>query len=398
MPTPCLPICNLHSTFFEDDKMKRIVQNIKYFDYTILIAVLLLVSFGLIMVYSSSMSVSILEYGGESTDFFRKQLIVAIGSLLAMVLVMNIPYEKYLKSIMVLVIGIFIALFFILIAGHSANNAQSWFRLGIFAIQPAEFAKIVTILYLSAIYSKRQSRINQFSEAILPPLILVGGIFFLVYLQPDLGTGVLILFIALVLTFYSGMPLKQFWLMFFGLLFIAVLVVLIAGDKVLSEQQLSRFAASYNAFEAENGYQVKYSLIAIASGGVFGRGLGESILKFGYLPEPHTDMIISIVAEELGIFGVAFVLLLIAYIVVRGYFIAFYCRDLFGSLLVLGIVTLLGFQTIVNVGVAVGWLPVTGVTLPFISYGGSSLLATLISMGIVLNVSATVNRNRQKQS
>ena len=254
-------------------------------------------------------------------------------------------------------------------------------------------------MYLSSIFSKRQNRIDDFKQAILPPLLLVGFIFYLVYQQPDLGTGVLILFIALVLTFYSGMPLKQFWLMFFGLLLIAVFVILLAGDKIISEQQLSRFSASYHAFEdEEKGYQVKSSLMAIASGGIFGRGLGESILKFGYLPEPHTDMIISVVAEELGIFGVSFVILLLMYIVIRGYMIAFSCRDLFGSLLVLGIVTLFGAQAIVNIGVAVGWLPVTGVTLPLVSYGGSSLIITMISMGIVLNVSASANRTKESKS
>ncbi|HSH50328.1 MAG TPA: putative lipid II flippase FtsW [Bacteroidales bacterium] len=379
--------------------MKKIVQNLKYFDYTIFIAVLLLASFGVIMVYSSSMAVSIIEYGGKSTDFFKKQLVFVVVGVMILLIVMNIPYQKYSKWIAPIIIFTFTILILVSFVGHTAGNAQSWFKIGGFSIQPAEFAKLATILYLSSIFSKRQNRIDDFKQAILPPLLLVGFIFYLVYQQPDLGTGVLILFIALVLTFYSGMPLKQFWLMFFGLLLIAVFVILLAGDKIISEQQLSRFSASYHAFEdEEKGYQVKSSLMAIASGGIFGRGLGESILKFGYLPEPHTDMIISVVAEELGIFGVSFVILLLMYIVIRGYMIAFSCRDLFGSLLVLGIVTLFGAQAIVNIGVAVGWLPVTGVTLPLVSYGGSSLIITMISMGIVLNVSASANRTKESKS
>jgi cell division protein FtsW len=287
----------------------------------------------------------------------------------------------------------------VFIIGHASNNAQSWIAIGGFNIQPGEFVKIGVIIYLAAIFSKKQTYIDEFGTAVLPPLIFTIIIFSLVFFQPDLGTAVLIALIAVIMTLSSGMNIKNV-IKLLGLGGGAIALLIPIAGKILSDEQLSRFGAAYNPFAdpLDSGMQLINSYIAIAAGGVTGLGLGNSVQKTGFLPESHTDFIMAIISEELGIFGVTFVILSLCFIVLKGFLLARKCDDPFGSLLAIGISGMIGVQACVNLGALTGLLPVTGVPLPFVSYGGSSLLALMASTGILVNISMFCNYRKQKEN
>ncbi|MDP4171076.1 MAG: FtsW/RodA/SpoVE family cell cycle protein, partial [Bacillota bacterium] len=288
-------------------------------------------------------------------------------------------------------------LFGLFVFGHAAGNAQSWFKLGPLSIQPSEFVKLFVIIYLSAVYAKKQSYINQFNHGVLPPLaylILVCG---LTAIQPDFGTAMIIGLIGCTIIVSSGMNFKNI----FKLILICVLVlapfVLVFHGKIFSEKRMSRVAVLSDPFATAGttGFHLANSYIAIGSGGVNGLGLGKGIQKLGYLPESHTDFIMAVIAEELGIWGVGFVIITLAYIVLRGVYIGLQCKDPFGSLLAIGISSMIGIQTFFNLAGVSGVMPLAGVPLPFISYGGSSLLQLAIASGILVNVSMFVTYEKR---
>ncbi|WP_453997202.1 putative lipid II flippase FtsW [Bacillus nitroreducens] len=371
---------------------------LKSYDYSLLIAVFLLCSFGLVMVYSSSMVIASAPKFGENPSFFfdRQKMALFVGTF-ALLLTMILPYKIYAskKILVAIVLGSVAMLLLVFIIGHTANNAQSWIMVGARGIQPSEFTKLSVIIYLAAVYSKKQAYINQFGIAVMPPIIFTLVICMTVAIQPDYGTAFIIGLIALSIILCSGMGMKSIGkLILLGLITAVLLspVLYILSDGILSEGRMGRFLGFMNPFEDEvNGYQLVNSYIALGAGGWTGLGLGQSIQKFNYLPEAHTDFIMAVIAEELGLFGVMFVLLLLAYIVFRGFQIARKCNDPFGSLLAIGISSMIAIQTFINLGGLTGLIPITGVTLPFISYGGSSLLLLLASMGILINVSMFTN-------
>ncbi len=368
------------------------------YDYKIVIAVLLLSLFGLIMIYSSSMIIATSAKFDVSYDYFYgKQLTSLVIASIAFLITMLLPYRIYLRFFKIIALGCIVMLTLVFFIGTVANNAQSWISLGSFKLQPGEFVKIGVIIYLAAIFSKKQSYINDFATAVLPPLIFTVVIFLLVFFQPDLGTGILIAMIAIVMTFCSGMNIKSVLkLIMMGIVILSLLIPL--SSVLLTEEQMSRFGAAYDPFSdpQDDGMQLINSYIAIGSGGVKGLGLGNSVQKSGYLPEAHTDFIMAIISEELGIFGVGFVILLLSFIVLKGFMVARKCTDPFGSLLAIGISSMIGIQTCVNLGALTGLLPVTGVPLPFVSYGGSSLLVLMASAGVLVNISMFVNYRKQK--
>lgn len=369
------------------------------YDYSIVVAVFLLGLFGVIMVYSASMVISVSHYEYDANYFFVKQRMWFIASAFVFLVMMILPYRLYFKLFKIIAIGSIGLLILVYMVGHSANNAQSWIAIGGFRMQPGEFVKIGVIIYLASIFSKKQKYINDFGTAVLPPLIFTVIIFTLVFFQPDLGTAVLIAMIAVIMTLSSGMNMKNVMkLLGLGAIIIA-LCILLAG-KILSDEQLSRFGAAYDPFSdpQDSGMQLINSYIAIAQGGVTGLGLGNSVQKTGFLPESHTDFIMAIISEELGIFGVGFVILCLSFIILKGFLIARKCDDPFGSLLAIGISGMIGVQACVNLGALTGLLPVTGVPLPFVSYGGSSMLALMASTGILVNISMFNNYRKQKLS
>ncbi|PLR84073.1 cell division protein FtsW [Bacillus canaveralius] len=371
----------------------------KSYDYSLVIAMVLLSLFGLVMIYSASM---VTAYDYPSDHFFERQRLHIIGASAVFLFFAMFPY-KAMKSNKILgpmVLLSLLCLGALFAFGHIAGNAQSWFKIGPVSLQPSEFVKVSVIIYLAAVYAKKQSYINEFNKGVVPPLFYLFLVSVLIAIQPDYGTAAIIILIASMIIISSGMSLKNLMkLAGIGLMVIAPIFVALQ-DKILSENRIGRFKAFMDPFavEQDSGYQITNAFIAIGSGGVNGIGLGKGIQKLGYLPEPHTDFIIAVIAEELGIWGVAFVILLLSYIVLRGIYTGLKCTDPFGSLLAIGISSMIGIQSFINLAGASGIIPLTGVTLPFVSYGGSSLLQLYISMGILVNVSMFVNYEQKYKS
>ncbi|PEC84875.1 MULTISPECIES: putative lipid II flippase FtsW [Bacillus cereus group] len=376
--------------------MKRVWKSM---DYSLLLPLVILCVLGVIMVYSSSSIVAISSKNNWPADhFFKKQLVaLAIGTVI-LVIVVIIPYKLWRKKIILAAmglgsIGLLTAAF---LFGKVINGAKGW----ILGIQPAEFVKIAVIITLASFFAKKQERQTPFFQGIIPPLFVVGGSMVLILLQNDLGTDILIGGTVLIMFFCSGVNVNL-WIKRFLLTSVVWIPALyFIGNYKLSQYQKARFSVFLDPFNdpQNDGFQLINSFIGIASGGLNGRGLGNSIQKYGYLPEPQTDFIMAIISEELGFIGVAIILICLLLIIIRSFRVAQKCKDPFGSLIAIGIASLIGIQTFVNVGGMSGLIPLTGVPLPFISYGGSSLLANLIAMGILLNVASHVKRQEKQQN
>jgi cell division protein FtsW len=372
---------------------------LKSYDYTLIISILLLSIFGLVMIYSASMASAVQRYGVSSDYFYQKQKLFLLAAALIFMFFAAFPY-KAMKSNRILGAMVFSSLaglVFLFVFGHVAGNAQSWFRIGSFSLQPSEFVKLCVIIYLAAVYAKKQAYINQFNNGVVPPLaylILVCG---LIAIQPDFGTASIIALIAGAMILSSGMNFKNFAkLVIIGMIVLLPLSFALKG-QIFSTKRVDRFAVLKDPFAVEqtSGYHLANSYIAIGSGGVNGLGLGRGIEKLGYLPESHTDFIMAVIAEELGVWGAGLVILILGYIVLRGIYIALKCKDPFGSLLAIGISSMIGIQSFVNLAGVSGVIPLTGVPLPFISYGGSSLIQLAIATGILVNVSMFVNYEKR---
>jgi len=355
-----------------------------------MIVPVLLAAFGVVMVYSASMVTAVVIDGQDSTYYLFKQLSWFIISLGLFLVVCFIPYKFYQRIMKPIVLVSIVMLVLVLLFGETAYNATRSLKIASFNFQPAEFVKIAVILYLSSVYAKKQAYINHFSTGVLPPLILTGVILALIIMQPDIGTSAIIFLLAAMIMASSGIKFKHL----FMLALIGVLVLLIAVPQMVTDTRISRFTGAYQPFTApdDSGYHLIQSYIAIGVGGLTGEGLGQSVQKLGYLWGAHTDFIMSIIAEELGFIGVIIVIGLLATIVLRGLYISRQCTDSYGSLLAIGISSMIGIQTFVNLGAISGILPITGVPLPFISYGGSSLIIMFIAMGILNNVARSVKQ------
>jgi cell division protein FtsW len=374
------------------------VKKLKSYDYSLIIAIILLSIFGLVMIYSASMAWAVQWYKVPSDYFFQRQKIFLFGAAFVFILAALFPYKKLksTKFLVFLVVLSILGLLGLFIFGHVAGNAQSWFKIGPLSLQPAEFVKIFVIIYLSAVYAKKQAYINQFNKGVLPPLAYLLIVSVLIAFQPDFGSAAIIVLIAGTIILSSGMNLKNIGKLILILLVLGLIVlspiILAFKDEIFSEKRLARISILSDPFADElgSGFHLSNSYIAIGSGGVNGLGLGKSIQKLGYLPESHTDFIMAIVAEELGIWGVGFVIITLGYIVLRGIYLGLRCKDPFGSLLAIGISSMIGIQAFINLAGVSGVIPLTGVPLPFVSYGGSSLLQLAIASGILVNVSRYV--------
>jgi cell division protein FtsW len=368
---------------------------LKSYDYSLIISIILLSIFGLVMIYSASMASAVQRYGVSSDYFYQKQKLFLFGAALLFLLFAAFPY-KAMKSNKVLGPMVFLSLFGLValfIFGHVAGNAQSWFKLGPISIQPSEFVKLCVIIYLAAVYAKKQDYINEFNNGVVPPLAYLVLVCGLIVIQPDFGTAGIIALIAGTIILSSGMNFKNFAkLVIIGIIVLLPFSFALKGH-IFSDKRVDRFSVLKDPFAVEqtSGYHLANSYIAIGSGGVNGLGLGRGIEKLGYLPESHTDFIMAVIAEELGVWGVGFVIILLGYIVLRGIYVALQCKDPFGSLLAIGVSSMIGIQSFVNLAGVSGVIPLTGVPLPFVSYGGSSLIQLAIATGILVNVSMFVN-------
>lgn len=382
-----------------------IKKRIKSYDYSILIVFLLISIFGVIMVYSASMITAIQIYDLPSTYFFKRQLVNLIVAFIAFIFVSLIPYKKFKSTgfIQFIFFGSIIVLIVLLFMGRNVNNATSWFEVGVRNIQPAEFVKLGSIIYLSAVYAKKQSYINNFNKGVIPPILFLVVITFLIILQPDLGTASIIFLTGMMIVFCSGMNWKNLMrLLMLGVLIIGIFspAIIWKKDDIFTEERMGRIYSFQDPFkyEVDEGLQLVNSYLALGSGGWTGVGLGKSVQKLGYLPEAHTDFIMAIIAEELGVFGVAFVIFSLGYLILKGFYIGMKSKDPFGSLLAFGISGMIGIQMFINLGGVSGLIPITGVTLPFISYGGSSLLVLSISLGLLMNISSYANLESNNSS
>jgi cell division protein FtsW len=354
-------------------------------DFILLILTFILVGTGLVMIYSSSQIFAYMDPRyADSAYFLKRQVVWATLGIFLMVVTMNIPYRVYKKLVVLILGGLFVLMLLVLTdLGEVRNGAQRWLNLGFIIIQPSEFVKLGIIIYLASIYSKKQEYINDLMRGVIPPLVVVAIFFILILLQRDLGTGMSVIFFTMVMIFCSGAQFKH---MFALVSLSAIIGVLFIATQQYRVERVLSFLDPW-ADPLDSGYQLTQSLIAIGNGGIWGNGIGNSIQKYLYLPEAHTDFIFAIIAEEVGLIGVVLILSCYVVLILRGIRASVRCPDSFGTLLGLGIVAMIGIQSLINIAVVVGSLPVTGIALPFLSYGGSSLLLTLISMGILLNIS-----------
>ncbi|MGG6432151.1 stage V sporulation protein E [Anoxybacillus sp. D401a] len=353
-------------------------------DFLLMIITFSLLAIGLIMVYSASAIWA--DYKFHDSFFFAKrQLLFAAVGIVAMFFFMNIDYWTWRTWAKVLLIVCFILLVLVLIPGIGMvrNGSRSWIGVGAFSIQPSEFMKMAMIAFLAKYLSENQKKIASFKQGLLPSLTLVFIAFAMIMLQPDLGTGTVMVGTCVVMIFVAGARMSHFVVL--GLLGLAGF----AGLVLSAPYRIKRITSFLNPWEDPlgSGFQIIQSLYAIGPGGLFGLGLGQSRQKFFYLPEPQTDFIFAILAEELGFIGGSLVLLLFSLLLWRGIRIALGAPDLYGSFLAVGIIAMIAIQVMINIGVVTGLMPVTGITLPFLSYGGSSLTLMLMAIGVLLNIS-----------
>nr|WP_324187001.1 putative lipid II flippase FtsW [Gracilibacillus thailandensis] len=361
--------------------MKR-MRNI---DLTLLMVLLLFVTFGVVMVYSASYPYAYIQYD-SATYYFHRQLFWAFISSLFLIGAMLLPYQIYGKLSPLLVLFTLAALILVLIPGVGVerNFSTRWIAIGGFLFQPVEFAKLAMLIYFAYFYSRKEAYIGHFGKGVIPPLIILAIIFGLLLKQPDLGSATLILFSCGIILFFTKIRFRHLFLL--GSVAVSIFIFF----AMMSPYRLERITSFIDPFaDAQgSGYQLVNSYISIHTGGITGNGLGGSVQKLGYLPEAHTDFIMSIITEELGLFGVIAVLSFYFFLFVKGIRIAMQASDEFGKLLAIGITFQIIIQAFVNLGAILGMLPITGITLPFISYGGSSLIVTMVSAGILLNISA----------
>ena len=357
-------------------------------DLPFCLLVILLTGIGLVMLLSASFP-SAYYINGDPTHYFVRQGIFAIAGIAAMFLISHFNYQRLRPLAKPLLYLAIILLVLVVIPGNpfavTRNNATRWLGVGeLFTFQPSEIAKVAVVVYFSNSISKKKDKMYTTRYGIVPYLIIMGVIALFMLMEPHLSGTVLILGTGAVLMLVGGINLGWVIAAVGGAAGVAALMF----SGIIAYGQ-SRIAMWHNPWlDAQgDGYQLVQSLISIGSGGLLGVGLGKSRQKYLYLTEEHNDFIFAIVCEELGLIGATIIMLLFAALILRGYWIALHARDRFGSLLVVGVTTLIALQTFLNIGVVTGLLPTTGISLPFFSYGGTALSIQLAEMGIVLSVS-----------
>lgn len=349
----------------------------KKIDLILLLLTVVLTFFGLFMIYDVSSVIAFRDFG-DKYHYIKDQLLWVLLGFFAMGFFTFFNYKKFYTLALPLLIAAIVLLVLVFIPGFriDALGASRWINLGFMTLQPAEFVKLSLAIYLAAWFSNREKgRFIAFS-------MLIGFVLLLIMLQPDMGTASIILFEAFILYFLSGANILHF-------LFASPLVALAAFILVkLEPYRAARLTAFLNVGKSvgDSSYHVKQILIALGSGGIFGVGVGNSLQKFAYLPENVTDSIFAIIAEEFGFIGASVMIALFFILIWRGFFIASRTTDHFGKLLAAGIVAFLGIQIVINLGAMTALFPLTGVPLPFISYGGSAIIVDMSAIGILLNI------------
>jgi cell division protein FtsW len=370
-----------------------------YYDYNLVAVILLLVGFGLVMLYSTSAYTAEITQGNDMY-FFRRQAIISVGAIAAALAISLVDYHILAKFSIPLYSAAAILMLMVHFFGITHNGAKRWLKIGI-EFQPAEIAKIAVIVAVPAIIVWQKEWFNSFSGTCLP--IGAGGLLalFAYVFTDNLSTAVIIFAIACVIVFVAHPKTVPFLIIVaVGAVLVGILVFFLWRlDSSGGHFRLQRILVWQNPekYIASGGYQIMQALYAIGSGGVFGKGLGNSAQKLGWLPEAQNDMIFPIICEELGIFGGAIVIVLFIFMLYRLMFIAQNAPDKFGALMVTGIFAHLALQVVLNICVVLNLIPTTGVTLPFISYGGTSVLFLMMEMAIALSVSRMIKFRRQEK-
>lgn len=363
---------------------KRKKYSMKSIDYTLLCAILVLLFIGIVMVYSASSYYALYQIDVYNTEFyFYKEITWSIVGVIGMLVTMSIDYHYYKKWTPWLVLITLVFLVLVLFIGSNINGAVRWIRLGPLSFQPSELAKYVVVLYLALLIDKRKGKITKFKEGTIFYLAVAGVFAGLILLEHNLSITAIVMMVAFIMILVGGAKISH--------LFSLVPVGLVAGIALIFTQsyRLKRLTSFLNpwAYTSGDSYQLVQSLYALGSGGIFGVGIGNSRQKALFMPEPHNDFIFSIIGEELGLIGCIIIISIFMFIVIKGTSIAIKARDNYGFLLAIGIISVIAIQAIINIAVVTGSMPVTGVPMPFISYGGTSLVFNLGAMGILLNIS-----------
>ena len=376
------------------NRRKKQGQSEYFFDYSLLFIVLFLLGFGLVMLYSTSSYEAAQDYG-SSTFYLEKQLKATILGLAAMMVVANIPYHFWAKFyglgyvVSVVLLGLMIPF------GHESGGAKRWFRIGGLSIQPSEIAKLCMILFLAVMICKMGRSIRSWKGFIAVMLMPLPVVVMVWKITSNLSSAIIIMGIAVLMVFVASPDYKKFILMgVVGAAGVALVVFLIVnaasadGLNYRGERVLAWLDPE--AYVSDTGYQTLQALYAIGSGGIWGKGLGQSMQKLGFIPEAQNDMIFSIICEELGLFGAVAIILMFVMLIWRLMVIANNAPDLFGALLVVGVMGHMAIQVILNIAVVTNTIPNTGISLPFISYGGTAVLFQLAEIGLVLNVAKRI--------
>lgn len=357
--------------------------NVGGVDLTFLILVLLLLTIGLVMLFSASYAYAY-YYFQNSFYFISSQLVFAVLGTFLMLLISTVQYkvlDRLAWTIMLITIPLLIAVFFF----PKINGARRWINLGFTTIQPSEIAKFAIVILFAHLAVAMGDRMRTFRYGILPFGLILMVVCGLVVAEPHLSGTILLLAIGAIMMIIGGADLK--WFVLLGLLAVAAVAVIVLTGAI--HYAGSRFEVWRDpfAFPRDEGFQTIQSLYAIGSGGLMGVGIGNSRQKYLYLPEPHNDFIFSVVCEELGFVGATLIIILFALLVWRGFVIGMRCKDRFGSLVAIGLTSQVGLQAILNIMVVTNTIPNTGISLPFFSYGGTSLVMLLCQMGVVLSIS-----------
>ena len=367
-------------------------------DFTLLITVLLLLSIGLVMVLSASSPTSLQEYD-NSYKYFLRQFGFAVVGLFFMYVISRIDYrlyQKFYKPAWWLSVALLLA---VLVVGVERGGATRWIDLKITTVQPSEFVKFFMIIFYAGILVKNRNELGKFGKGLVKHMLFLAPIILLLLLEPHLSTSIVIIITCSVMLIMAGCKFWQFIVTGItgtGLVLSAATVLYFVSETFAIKfqyavQRVITFIDPWK-YAKGSGWQVIQSLYAIGSGGLFGAGLGESKQKYLYLPEPHNDFIFSVLAEELGFVGCVIVFILFAIFIWRGILIAMKAPDMFGSLVAIGITTLVGIQAIINVAVVTSSMPATGMQLPFFSYGGTALFILLCEIGVLLSISRASNK------
>jgi cell division protein FtsW len=365
-------------------KKKSSAQLIVY-DLGILFPVLMLMGMGIVMIYSASSALALQKYGSDYF-FLKRQAVFALTGIVVLVVFSNIPFRLYRIMAYPALVAAIAMLLAVAFSGWgvTAGGSARWLQMGPIQFQPSELARLALIVYLAYSMSRKDELLRDFYVGFLPHLLILLVFSGLLVIQPDFGSVVIFAVLTLVMLFVGGCRISHL-----------LMVVLIAAPMAWlfmtqAEYRVKRLLTFLDPWQysADGGYQIVHSLMAFGTGGITGTGLGNGYQKLFYLPEPHTDFIFSVVGEELGLIGVMIVILLYSVILMRGIRIARNAQDRFGAFLAMGITVALGLQVCINMGVALGLLPTKGLTLPFLSYGGTSLLINMVAVGIMMNIGA----------